>query len=190
MHGLEYSFIDGFLQKSKTLNVFIHSKSLYYLTLHLRFSTFYYPTQLVDIFSYEVLNLGGVAGKAGSGQTPLHKSQTSVIVYNLHSMLSQDRFFVYTYLSENDPLYNSRLNTGLGVASIAELFSAANWLEREASELSGIGFLAKKDLRNLMLPYGDSTSPLQKSFPSIGLKEMFYEPVKDTLVQNPVALQL
>ena len=74
--------------------------------------------------------------------------------------------------------------------SIAELFTAANWLEREIAELHGVSFFGKKDLRNLMLQYGDSTAPFQKAFPSIGIKEIFYNPVKDTLVQNHLSLQL
>ena len=76
------------------------------------------------------------------------------------------------------------------LSSITELYSSANWLEREAAELSGITFNGKKDLRNLMLQYGDSTAPFQKPFPSIGLKEMYYTPIKDTIIQNPVSLQI
>lgn len=41
-----------------------------------------------------------------------------------------------------------------------------------------------------MLQYGDTTSPLQKSFPSVGLREMYFDPIKDTLIQNPVTLQI
>jgi NADH:ubiquinone oxidoreductase subunit C len=41
-----------------------------------------------------------------------------------------------------------------------------------------------------MLQYGDTSFPFQKSFPTIGLKEMYYEPIKDTLIQNPVSIQL
>jgi NADH:ubiquinone oxidoreductase subunit C len=63
-------------------------------------------------------------------------------------------------------------------------------LEREVAELSGIETKEKKDLRNLMLQYGDSSSPFQKSFPSIGLKEMYYNPVKDTIVQNKLSVQI
>jgi len=74
--------------------------------------------------------------------------------------------------------------------SISELFYSANWLEREVSELSGVAFLGKKDLRNLMLQYGDSSAPFQKSFPTVGLKEMFYSPIADTIIQNPVTLQI
>jgi NADH:ubiquinone oxidoreductase subunit C len=62
-------------------------------------------------------------------------------------------------------------------------------LEREAAELHGIFFSGKKDLRNLMLQYGDSSAPMKKSYPSIGLKEIFYDSVTDTLIQNPVSIQ-
>jgi len=41
-----------------------------------------------------------------------------------------------------------------------------------------------------MLQYGDTSIPFQKLFPSIGLKELYYDPVKDTLIQNPVTLQI
>jgi hypothetical protein len=41
-----------------------------------------------------------------------------------------------------------------------------------------------------MLQYGDASNPFKKSFPSIGLKEMFYDPIKDTIVQNPLSVQL
>ena len=53
----------------------------------------------------------------------------------------------------------------------------------------GICFKGKKDLRNLMLQYGDSSAPFRKSYPSIGLKETLYDSVTDTLVQVPVSIQ-
>jgi len=56
--------------------------------------------------------------------------------------------------------------------------------------MHGGTFIGKKDIRNLMLQYGDSSAPLQKSFPSIGLREMFYDPIKDVVVQNPVSIQI
>jgi NADH:ubiquinone oxidoreductase subunit C len=56
--------------------------------------------------------------------------------------------------------------------------------------MSGIVFEGKKDVRNLMLTYGDSSSPLRKSFPSTGFKEMFYDSNNDLLVQTPVTLQI
>jgi len=54
----------------------------------------------------------------------------------------------------------------------------------------GITFGGKKDLRNLMLQYGDSSAPFRKSYPSIGTKEVTYDPVTDNLVQTPVSTQI
>ncbi len=149
--------------------------------------------QLVDIFSYETaLNvrpsyLGG--GLTGRNVNSFSKSTSSLIVYNFHSLPSQNRLYVFS-----GDLFPSSKSTRAGFTSalfsISELFYSANWLEREVSELSGVTFLGKKDLRNLMLQYGDSSSPFQKSFPTVGLKEMFYNPVKDVIVQSPVTLQI
>jgi NADH:ubiquinone oxidoreductase subunit C len=136
----------------------------------------------VDIFSYEVPSVN-----LSLPQGSLSTADTSLLVYNYHSLLTQDRFFVFTHSGSS---YNSFSASRSTVQSIAELFSAANWLEREVSELSGISISGKKDLRNLMLQYGDASTPFKKSFPTIGLREMFYNPIKDTIVQNPVTIQL
>ena len=82
---------------------------------------------------------------------------------------------------------NSCINAPLN--SISELFLNANWLEREVSELHNFFFSGKKDLRNLLLQYGDTSAPMQKSFPSVGTREIFYDSVTDSLIQTPVSLQ-
>ena len=41
-----------------------------------------------------------------------------------------------------------------------------------------------------MLQYGDVTTPFKKSFPSIGLKEFFYDGLNDIIVQSPVSIQI
>jgi NADH:ubiquinone oxidoreductase subunit C len=137
------------------------------------------------MFSYEVLSRGC---PDSSGALP--KAQTKFIVYNLHSLYNQDRFFVFAPTSSGITLGHTKLTNKSSISSISELFPSGNWLEREVSELHGVNFSSKKDLRNLMLQYGDSTSPFQKSFPSIGLKEVFYEPLRDTVIQNPISVQL
>ena len=40
-----------------------------------------------------------------------------------------------------------------------------------------------------MLQYGDTTTPFQKSAPSIGFKEVYYDSVSDVLLETPVTLQ-
>ena len=172
----------------KNVNLFLSSGSIYYLVFFFRFSTLFYTTQLVDIFSYEIpRSMKNVYSKQNQETT---KSITSLVVYNFHTMNTQNRFFLFTSPSSLS-LQNEKLLQKNGILpSITELFFAANWLEREVSELHSVSFNGKKDIRNLMLQYGDSTAPFQKSFPSIGIKELFYNPVKDTLIQNPITIQI
>lgn len=167
--GLNYSFISNNIHEKKSYSIFISASKLYFFSLHLRFSSVFYGSQLIDIFSYEIPHLA---------HTKLDKANSSIFVYNFHSIRNQDRVLVFTQ------------NSSAGVCSISELFSSGNWLEREAHEMHGVAFIGKKDIRNLMLQYGDSSAPLQKSFPTVGLREMFYDPIKDVVIQNPVSMQI
>lgn len=74
-------------------------------------------------------------------------------------------------------------------SSISTLFATTNWLERELGEMHGVEFKLKDDSRNLMLPYGDSSAPLQKCLPSIGLREIFYDSLIDSVSSRPVSIQ-
>lgn len=186
-----FSFINNFSQRSKNVNILVGNDSFFYLCTHIKLSTVFYSTHLSDIFAYE-LPLSSPTTVEGSNfkyNFLNSKSQAVTTVYNFHSLHSQDRFFIFV----NNSFFltkSSKLSANYFVDSIVELFPAANWLEREAAELHGVVFAGKKDLRNLMLQYGDSSAPFQKSFPTIGTKELYYDPVKDTLIQNPVTVQL
>ena len=184
MNNSNFSFINNLSQSEKNYNLLILPQYLLYVTTHLRFSSAFPSTQLVDIMSYEVPNNHPTMSSLNS----YHPESSSVIVYNFHSLYSQDRFFLFTQPSYSQADSGALRNQS--VASVSEVFPAANWLEREAAELNGLTFTGKKDLRNLMLQYGDSSHPFKKSFPSIGLKEMFYDPIKDTIIQNPLSVQL
>jgi NADH:ubiquinone oxidoreductase subunit C len=188
MMNLPFSFVNNASQKAKHLNFMVPHTCLPYVATHFRFSTLFYSLQLVDIFAYEVLGSKYTSGSYTSNS--VSKPYSTVVVYNFHSLYSQDRFFLFTSNQGTMSANGTRFSGSSSLASVTELFPAANWLEREASELHGVNFAGKKDLRNLMLQYGDSTAPFQKSFPSIGLREMYYEPLKDTIIQNPVTLQL
>ena len=87
------------------------------------------------------------------------------------------------------PVHSKFLTSNSLLDSVTELFSAANWLEREVAELHGVYVNGKKDVRNLMLQYGDTSNPFKKLFPTIGVKEMVYDIVKDTLVQVNCTVQ-
>ena len=169
----------------KNLNVFITQNNLYYLAIHLKLSSLFYSTQLCEIFSYELpSNSNNLLDK----NSKLSILNNSLVVYNFHSLLSNQRFFIFININNKRNVNKLSLSWNY-LNSITELFLNANWLEREAAELNGIFFSNKKDLRNLMLTYGDTSAPLRKSFPSIGVREVFYDSVTDLLVQEPVSLQ-
>jgi len=119
----------------------------------------------------------------------LNKSQSNIIIYNFHSIFLETHFFLFVQTNSHH-LKSTKLAQNDSVETITELFKSSNWLEREVSELHSLNFCGKKDLRNLMLQYGDSSAPLKKSFPTIGLKEIYYNSVNDTLVQNNITIQL
>ena len=181
-----FSFINNLSQSEKNYNLLILPQYLLYLSTHFRFSSAFPLSQLVDIMSYEV-----PAQHATLKSNNLYNPEaSSVVVYNVHSLYSQDRFFLFTQPSYFELSVATQPSVSNSLSSVAEVYPAANWLEREVSELNGVSFAGKKDLRNLMLQYGDASNPFKKSFPSIGLKEMYYDPIKDTIVQNPLSVQL
>jgi NADH:ubiquinone oxidoreductase subunit C len=179
-------FLKYLQRNDKNLNVYINENNLYFLALHLKLSSLFYSTQLSDMFAYETPNNTNVNNIQNSDKIALVNN--SILVYNFHSVMFQQRFFIFVILNSKQNI-NKTSTSWSSLKSITELFLNANWLEREISELHGIFFLGKKDLRNLMLPYGDTSAPMRKSFPSIGIKEIFYDSVTDLLIQTPVSLQ-
>lgn len=98
-------------------------------------------------------------------------------------MRNQERLFVFS-----PKVFVN--NTSSNVKALVELYPNSVWLEREVAELHALTFEGKKDVRNLMLQYGDSNAPFRKSFPSIGTREMFYDGASDLISQNPVSTQI
>lgn len=178
-------FLKYLHRNDKNLNVYITETNFYYLSLHLKLSSLFYSTQLCEIFAYELPMNNNISS---SDNNKISLVNNSLLVYNFHSILFQQRFFIFVISNPKQNIKKNSISWN-SLNSITELFLNANWLEREVSELHGIFFSGKKDLRNLMLPYGDTSAPMRKSFPSVGVKEIFYDSVTDLLIQNPVSLQ-
>ncbi len=56
-------------------------------------------------------------------------------------------------------------NDSYTIESISNVFAGANWHEREAHEMFGIGFTGHPDLRNMYLPTDFEGFPMRKDFP-------------------------
>jgi NADH-quinone oxidoreductase subunit C len=75
------------------------------------------------------------------------------------------------------------------VASLNEVWSAANWFEREAFDMFGIIFEGHLDLRRILTDYGFIGHPMRKDFPTTGNVEMRYDDVKKRVIYQPVSIE-
>ena len=73
--------------------------------------------------------------------------------------------------------------------SISELWSSANWYEREAFDLYGIVFEGHNDLRRILTDYGFIGHPFRKDFPLSGHVEMRYDAERARVVYEPVTIE-
>ena len=75
------------------------------------------------------------------------------------------------------------------VASIVDVWPAANWFEREAFDLYGIMFEGHPDLRRILTDYGFVGHPFRKDFPLSGHVEMRYDPEQGRVIYQPVSIE-
>ena len=75
------------------------------------------------------------------------------------------------------------------VASVCNIWSAANWFEREAFDLFGIVFEGHDDLRRILTDYGFIGHPFRKDFPLSGHVEMRYDAEQRRVVYQPVTIE-
>ncbi len=99
------------------------------------------------------------------------------VVYHLLSPRLNQRIRVKVSTNETTP-----------VASVNDVFPAANWYEREAYDMYGIRFTGHPDLRRLLTDYGFQGYPLRKDFPLTGYTEVRYDDDQKRVVYEPVKL--
>ena len=75
------------------------------------------------------------------------------------------------------------------VASVCDIWAAANWFEREAFDLFGIVFDGHNDLRRILTDYGFIGHPFRKDFPLSGHVEMRYDAEQRRVVYEPVSIE-
>lgn len=75
------------------------------------------------------------------------------------------------------------------VPSLVDVWSSANWYEREAFDLYGIIFEGHPDLRRIMTDYGFTGHPFRKDFPLIGNVAVRYDSRKGRVVYEPVEIE-
>ena len=114
-------------------------------------------------------------GKVGVNAT----SRRFAVVYHLLSVKNNERLRVKVYLPNTEPVVDSVIN----------IWSSANWFEREAFDLYGILFKSHPDLRRILTDYGFIGHPFRKDFPLTGHVEMRYDNEKQRVVYEPVTVE-
>ena len=128
--------------------------------------------QLIDLCGVDYLEY-----KQESPQGP-RRGPRFAAVYHLLSLTHNHRLRLRAFLDDEMPL----------VASVVDVWNAANWFEREAFDLFGIVFEGHPDLRRILTDYGFIGHPFRKDFPLIGQVEMRYDPEKQRVVYQPVSI--
>ena len=102
------------------------------------------------------------------------------VVYHLLSIIKNRRVRVRVFAAEDDfPV----------LASVVDIWPAANWFEREAFDLYGIVFDGHPDLRRILTDYGFVGHPFRKDFPLSGNVEMRYDPEQQRVIYQPVSIE-
>ncbi len=125
--------------------------------------------QLIDLcgMDYSAYGDGAWAGKRYAA------------VYHLLSLNKNRRLRVRVFAEQDDfPM----------LASVIDVWPAANWFEREAFDLYGIVFEGHPDLRRILTDYGFVGHPFRKDFPLSGNVEMRYDPEQQRVIYQPVSI--
>ncbi len=75
------------------------------------------------------------------------------------------------------------------LSSVTDIWSGADWFEREAFDLFGVVFDGHADLRRILTDYGFIGHPFRKDFPCIGHVEMRYDADQKRVIYQPVTIE-
>ena len=109
-----------------------------------------------------------------------HDGPRFAVVYHLLSYANNWRLRVRAHATDDAmPVIDSVIN----------IWSSANWFEREAFDLFGIIFDGHPDLRRILTDYGFIGHPFRKDFPISGNVEMRYDPDQRRVMYQPVTIE-
>lgn len=156
-------------EKLEELTVVVKAADMLTVMSELRDSEGLRFEQLTDLCGMDYLGYGDGAWDG----------KRFAIVYHLLSVTHNQRLRVRVFAEED----------GFPVLpSVVDIWSCANWYEREAFDLFGIVFTGHPDLRRLLTDYGFVGNPFRKDFPLSGHVEMKYDPAQQRVVYQPVSI--
>ena len=160
---------------------FIHIPQKWFFPINLFFKRelFFWNSFLVDSSGIDTLNYS--FDKKGNNNF-FFKNNQIILFYIYYSYFLKIKLTITLF-------YNNFFKNK--IISIDSIFSNSNWIEREVSEMFGINFFLKKDLRKLLVDYSSFDNPLLKSFPTEGYFDIFYNFFDDqVLMINSSVIEL
>jgi NADH dehydrogenase (ubiquinone) Fe-S protein 3 len=112
---------------------------------------------------------------AVSGVDYPYRKKRFEVVYELLSIRFNSRIRVKTFVDEITPL-----------KSMAFVFPAATWWEREVWDLFGVFFEGNDEIKRILTDYGFEGHPLRKNFPLSGFIESRYSDKLKRVVCEPI----
>jgi NADH-quinone oxidoreductase subunit C len=174
------------------VTITVPCEKIFELCLSLRDEKEFSFAQLIDLCGVDYLSYGEAEWQTSTSATTTgfsrgvdrqretHEMEKRfAVIYHLLSITNNQRLRVKTFPAGNPPK----------IASVIDIWSVANWFEREAFDLYGILFEGHPDLRRLLTDYGFIGHPFRKDFPLIGNVEMRYDAEKRRVVYEPVSIE-
>ena len=149
---------------------------------------------LVDVIAVDYLTYGDVDWKTNNATSTGYSRAVKptiipeidetfkgrfAVFYQLLSVSNNQRLTLKVFTSESNPP---------SVPSLINIWSSADWFEREAFDLMGIHFDGHPDLRRILTDYGFIGHPFRKDFPTNGNLEVVYDEEKEEVVYQPVSI--
>ena len=149
---------------------------------------------LVDLIAVDYLTYGDVDWKTNNATSTGYSRAVKptiipeidetfkgrfAVFYQLLSVSNNQRLTLKVFTSESNPP---------SVPSLVNIWSSADWFEREAFDLMGIHFDGHPDLRRILTDYCFIGHPFRKDFPTNGNLEVVYDEEKEEVVYQPVSI--
>lgn len=117
------------------------------------------PAIIKDLLSFmkddETLRFNFLTDLCGVHYPDNEVGRQFAVVYHMHNWFDNVRVRIKTYLNGSKP----------EIATVTEVFKAANWMERETYDFFGIIFKGHPNLKRILNDEGMTSFPLRKEYP-------------------------
>ena len=147
----------------------INKNWFYSLNLFLKHELFFSNSTLIENSAIDTLKFSKI-----NDNLEFFFKKNIIIIFNYYYFynlkLKLNIIMLYNFYKKNK------------LSSIDKLYKNSSWLERETSEMFGINYYNKKDIRKLLLDYSKVENPMLKDYPVEGFSETFYDFFEDQVV--------